>query len=224
MLFNRTPIQLGAFVEHVGSNEIKHAVGLYRASLDDAIRFGGELARHALSSITILGNRQYITVDTKIHMLIPGMYPGIPGWHTDGVPRGPRDSAVASIRLSPIGDVPADISRQEGEFSPLYHSLTLGSCHTLFDGSPREVADTPVGPDLYAAITRQVGEDTNSWFYPERWVSWDWWQLHRAQPSTSGGWRYLIRVTESDYLTPLIDLRDVLRTQQQAYLPETYGW
>lgn len=56
-------------------------------------------------------------------------------------------------------------------------------------------------------------------------VEWDWWELHTAQQARAPGWRYLIRVTETDYLEPQKDLRLVLRNQQQVYLPtEKFGW
>lgn len=48
--------------------------------------------------------------------------------------------------------------------------------------------------------------------------------LHRAKAAQVREWRFLIRVTEGDR-PPKADLRDVLRTQQQAYVPsEAFGW
>jgi hypothetical protein len=55
-------------------------------------------------------------------------------------------------------------------------------------------------------------------------IEFDWWNIHRATPATTPGWRFLIRVTESDYLEPFTNLRDIMRTQQQVYVPENFGW
>jgi hypothetical protein len=55
-------------------------------------------------------------------------------------------------------------------------------------------------------------------------VKWDWWDLHTAQPAKAHEWRFLIRVTETDLHEPKTDLRDIIRTQQQVYLPSNFGW
>lgn len=36
-------------------------------------------------------NRKFWTIDTRVHMLMEGMYPCIPGWHHDDVPRTRSD-------------------------------------------------------------------------------------------------------------------------------------
>lgn len=86
--FNGKPINWGARAfSQPDDAEIRDTPSLFNASLEDALRYGGELTRAALSAMSIPGDRKHIIVDTKTHMLMPGMWPAIPGWHTDGVPR-----------------------------------------------------------------------------------------------------------------------------------------
>lgn len=225
--FNRGQVKLGRKMEKPSQNDIKNTQGLWSASVEDAIKFGGDVTRAAIQAMDFSGDYKNIVVDVKTHMLMPGMIPAIPGWHTDGVPRGGT--------MSPAGGVP-DISMQEGQRSPKYHLIvTGGDCPTKFLTARNVELLVPDEPssDLYSWISSQVEKKTR-WGTPDLGVydspdaqvmEWDWWEIHSAQRARAPGWRYLIRVTESDYLEPQKDLRLVLRNQQQVYLPtEIFGW
>lgn len=224
MKFNRGEVQFGNKIEKPSQDDIKNTQGLWNASFDDAFRFGGDVTRAALQAMNIRGDKKHIVVDVKTHMLMPGMIPAIPGWHTDGVPRGGKS-------LSPASGAP-HIHMQEGTESPRYHLLVVGGdCPTKFIASRNINLVTENLPNLYAGISSQVCEMDDkglldTYDAPDgQVVEWDWWELHTAQQARAPGWRYLIRVTETDYLEPQKDLRLVLRNQQQVYLPtEKFGW
>ena len=224
MKFNRGEVQFGNTIEKPSQDDIKNTQGLWNASFDDAFRFGGDVTRAALQAMNIRGDKKHIVVDVKTHMLMPGMIPAIPGWHTDGVPRGGKS-------LSPASGAP-HIHMQEGTESPRYHLLVVGGdCPTKFIASRNINLVTENLPNLYAGISSQVCEMDDKGFLDTydapngQVVEWDWWELHTAQKARAPGWRYLIRVTETDYLEPQSDLRQVLRNQQQVYLPtEKFGW
>lgn len=224
MKFNRGEVQFGNKIEKPSQDDIKNTQGLWNASFDDAFRFGGDVTRAALQAMNLRGDKKHIVVDVKTHMLMPGMIPAIPGWHTDGVPRGGKS-------LSPASGAP-HIHMQEGTESPRYHLLVVGGdCPTKFIASRNINLVTENLPNLYAGISSQVCEMDNkglldTYEAPDgQVVEWDWWELHTAQQARAAGWRYLIRVTETDYLEPQKDLRLVLRNQQQVYLPtEKFGW
>lgn len=220
MKFNRGEVKFGNTIEIPTQDNIKNTQGLWNASYDDAFRFGGDLTRAALQAIQLVGDRKHVVVDVKTHMLMPGMIPAIPGWHTDGVPRGGS--------MSPAKGAPR-IDMQEGAESPRYHLLVVGGdCPTRFLKN-RQVGLNIGEGNLYEQVSEQViaGLDfLESYDAPNgQVVVWDWWELHTAQQARAPGWRYLIRVTETDYLAPEKDLRLVLRNQQQVYLPtEKFGW
>lgn len=224
MKFNRGEVQFGNKIEKPSQDDIKNTQGLWNASFDDAFRFGGDVTRAALQAMNLRGDKKHIVVDVKTHMLMPGMIPAIPGWHTDGVPRGGKT-------LSPASGAP-HIHMQIGADSPRYHLLVVGgNCPTKFIASRNINLVTENLPNLYAGISSQVCEMDNkglldTYDAPDgQVVEWDWWELHTAQQARAPGWRYLIRVTETDYLEPQKDLRLVLRNQQQVYLPtEKFGW
>lgn len=224
MKFNRGEVQFGKVIEKPSQDDIKNTQGLWNASFDDAFRFGGDVTRAALQAMNLRGDKKHIVVDVKTHMLMPGMIPAIPGWHTDGVPRGGKS-------LSPASGAP-HIEMQVGHDSPRYHLLVVGGdCPTKFIASRNIELQTEGLPNLYAGVSSQVCEMNNkglldTYDAPDgQVVEWDWWELHTAQQARAPGWRYLIRVTETDYLEPQSDLRLVLRNQQQVYLPtEKFGW
>lgn len=155
-------------------------------------------------------------------MLMPGFYPAIPGWHTDGVPRGKE--------LNPTVKGVPNIQAQEEMDTTRFHLLVTGEgCLTNFidEKVTLKVPDKP-NTNLYKMISDQVKEREDELKVIEApsctAVEFDWWELHTGVKAKKHEWRYLIRVTETDHFAPQTDLRKIIRTQQQVYAPESYGW
>jgi len=227
-MFNTTAPQIGNSIEWFSQDTIEGSLNLRQASLEDAMRYGGPITRQAISAMDFVGDKKYIVVDTKIHMLLPGMCPSIPGWHTDGVPRG--DS------LDPAGTGEPRLEAQLNAESPHYHLLvTDDHCPTRFINEPMQLSLKPTGSQLYEDMTNQVNamisdlKDVGSPVEvfdtpPNTVVEWDWWNIHTALTATRRGWRYLIRVTETDHIKPRTSPNDFIRTHSQVYVPTAYGW
>jgi hypothetical protein len=226
-LFNRQKVTPGKSVTPPSEAAIKATPGLWHADLDDAIRYGGDVTRHVLAHMNLRGDRRHVIVDVKVHMLLPGFMPAIPGWHTDGVPRWDGS------RWTPESGEPS-LAEQEawedaGEpVAPRFHLYVSGSgCLTRFmtEELPLDVPDD-IGTNLYAYISGQVGEKPvqRVQTFPGRVIEWDWWNLHTAAKAEKREWRYLCRVTETDHVEPQTDLRQILRTQEQVYVPTEFGW
>lgn len=223
MTFNRTAPTFGSIIEEPSVDLIKNTFGLFRASVEDALRYGGDITREAIGAMNIRNDKKYVLVDVKVHMLMQGFCPAIPGWHTDGVPRPV---------MSQSGKGAPDIQLQDMMDSPRYHLLTTGDhCSTKFAKIRNIVLDVPDEPNnrLYADINKQMTEQDDwgqieTFAKPRQIVEFDWWELHTAVYANKFGWRYLIRVTESDTMAPLTNLRDVLKTQAQVYTPANIGW
>lgn len=219
-VFNRNLMKSGNWIEQPPTDLVKNTPNLFRASMQDALLYGGELTRAALSAMNIRNDRKYVVVDTKVHMLMPGMYPAIPGWHTDGVPRPQKDKP--------------DLSLQETDRPVRYHLLVTGEgCLTEFISDGRVKLNVPVEPSasLYKVISEQVNEKLEKGELSKfqvnscQVIEWDWWDLHQGIAATKHEWRFLIRVAETDYLQPLKDLREILRTQNTVYVKSAeYGW
>jgi hypothetical protein len=221
--FNCTPPVMGPEA-NVDYELIEATPNLRRSSLSNAVLFGGPVVRQALESAPLVGDHKYILVDTKVSMLMSGWWPAIPGWHTDGVPRGTDGDPMASGQPS----LPRQVSRSKDGYRPRYHTLHVGNdCATEFLTQQllMEIAHDE-DEQMYSEMTRKVDgllpTGLNVLRAPEgRWMSWDWWNIHQATQATERGWRLLIRITESD--SPPAE-EDFIRTQNQVYVPREFGW
>lgn len=221
--FNRNSPVFGSSIDEPDQDLIKNTFGLFRASVEDALRYGGDITREAINAMNIRNDKKYVLVDVKVHMLMKGFCPAIPGWHTDGVPRP---------NMSSTGKGAPDIKLQEEMNSPRFHLLTTGDhCSTEFVSTRNLSLDVPDVPNnsLYANISKQMTDkiqagELQTFAKPRQVIEFDWWELHTAVYANKFGWRYLIRVTESDTLAPLTNLRDIIKTQAQVYTPVNVGW
>lgn len=228
-------------IEQPSQELIKNTPSLWQADLDTAIRYGGELTRAALGAMDFIDDKKYIVVDTKVHMLMPGQCPAIPGWHTDGAPRRMPATSGAGY-FTPLGEGPPNLQVQKNwekiNDTPRFHLLVTGE-GCLTDFLDHEIVmylpESPTS-DLYSIITQRVKSGivlTKTGDMPFIWespsctaISWGWWHLHAAKIATKREFRFLIRVTESNYHEPLPPSRlpDIIRTQQMVYSPMEFGW
>ena len=226
--FNTTEPKAGKSMPTPSQDAIENTLNLRQVTLEDAARYGGSVTRSALGLLELHGDRKHVIVDTKVHFLMPGMCPSIPGWHTDGVPRG--------VDLNPGGgdDPVLDAIFDGTQTVPRYHLLVTGTlCPTRFIlpevAFPEEELLDGGPSSLYANMTRMLNEV--EWYEDEtldtedsRMYQWDWHNIHTAQVATARGWRYLIRVTETDYIEPRTNPADFIRTQNNVYTPLEFGW
>lgn len=224
-LFNRKPWGRARSMEQPQQSEIKSTFGLWNASYDDAVRYGGEVTRAALQVMNLKHDRKNIIVDTKIHMLMKGWSPAIPGWHTDGAPRDQHKN--------PNGQgMPDTLAQQDDKRFNRYHILVTGEgCLTQYINRPMLVP-IPREPsyEVYSMMSeyvqKRVQEDPSIVSSLESCTAYefDWFDIHTGIIATKKEWRYLIRVCESDYYEPQTDLREVIRMQSQVYSPANFGW
>lgn len=225
VLFNRQPLVQAKTIAQPSALDLKSTFGLWNASLDDAIRYGGDVTRDAIQAMNLRFDRKHIVVDTKVHMLMPGWSPAILGWHTDGAPR--------DANKNPQGKGEPDTFAQEGDdrFNR-YHILVTGTgCLTQYLNKPLSV---PIPSEPSGAVYSEMSQFVQAHVkdHPEdvstfptcTVMEFDWWDIHTGVIATKNEWRYLIRVCETDYYEPRKDLREVIRLQSQIYSPVNFGW
>lgn len=232
--FNTTPLKQGPVVTGKGIETISATLTFRRASLQNALLFGGPLIRSCLEDCPLVGDRDYTLVDTKVALLLPGFIPSIPGWHTDGAPR--HHSRDGWDEYSPFFYGPPSQAEQlrqsEAGYFPRYHSVHVGiDCPTEFMSSGCWI-DLEHGEDegLYKEMGEKVTAmpfgplDKETLLAPYgQWLSWDWWRIHRAVPAKQRGWRVWIRVTECD--DPPLEHDFIVRPQTQIYVvSEDQAW
>jgi hypothetical protein len=224
--FSRHPLRFTGKMEQPPISEIKNTFGLWNASLDDAVRYGGEITRQAIKCMNLRHDRKHIIVDTKVHMLLKGMSPAIPGVHCDGAPRDENNNPQGK-------GLPNTLKQEElQDRHNRYHILVTGTgCLTEFVNQPLTLP-IPAEPseEVYEIISHDVralakhNPNLLAKIPSCTVVEFDWWDLHTGVVATKKEWRYLIRVCESDFYQPQQDLREVIRMQSQVYAPHDFGW
>ena len=229
MIFNRHPLTFGNRIEQPSQELIRNTLGLVNASVEDALRYGGDITREAIGAMELRNDHRYVIVDVKVHMLMPGFYAAIPGWHTDGVPRGLDGNPLSKALPNLHAQEQIELGRYAGRRPTRYHMIVTGTgCLTEFVGAPYEFPVDLGEPQatLYADMNRHVeGTAPATISVPScRVTEFDWWDIHRGVEATQHEWRYFIRVAEIDIAIPERDLRKVIRTQHQVYAPQHFGW
>src|SRR5580700_1237659 len=95
-------MMLGSRLPEFPRRVVKNEPMLFNCDFDAAWRLGGPITRYFIDAVLRAGGfgspaeapRYFdapIIVDTRVHMLMPGWYPCIPGWHHDDVPRTRAD-------------------------------------------------------------------------------------------------------------------------------------
>lgn len=194
-------------IRHAEANVIKNEPMLFSADLEFALRNGGPLTRNFLRTRLI---PEGSIIDSRVHMLMPGWYPCIPGWHLDDIPRtradGQPDHTHPAYKSSNIMAIVGDASITEfveGELDlgdvGLHEGAVYGQWNARINSMLKQ-------PNCKIAI-RQVPECAV--------VQFGYGAFHRGVPATKSGWRFLIR---ANYNTAR-EVKNEIRRQTQVYLP-----
>lgn len=182
---------------------------------------GGPLTRSALNQIEQFYPKQIEVakkagltpiIDVRVHRLMPGQYPAIPGWHCDAVPRNNYHGQPDFSMVDPAAFHVCLLLSNEKQ----------GVSNTEFVDSvikPKMWDDEHVYRDLHREVERikpdivELPDGVFAWFNQR--------SIHRASPCHRRGVRMFMRY--SMYHKPPI--QNKVQGQQQVYqLAEANGW
>ena len=83
--------QLGEYLPQFTQLEVKNEPMLWQCDRKFAYENGGPITRAFLDAIKKTNLADDLIIDTRTHMLMPGWWPAIPGYHHDDVPRTRAD-------------------------------------------------------------------------------------------------------------------------------------
>jgi hypothetical protein len=195
--------------------EVKNEPMLFNCDREHASRLGGPLTRAFLEFLpeSWLHAHDFV-VDSRVHMLMPGWFPAIPGYHHDDVPRSTVDG-------------------QPNYLAPEYRSqhvmmlVNAAVCPTEFAVGSMDFELPEIGelvykrwhPQVEIAVAQgrlhleRVPDRTLAYFNDRTW--------HQATPAVSNGWRWFVRASRSTGRKPTNELR----RQVQVYLANPMeGW
>lgn len=223
--FNSQIAKLGS-MPNFAQEVIKNEPMFFNASINFAYENGGPITK---SFIDILGKlpkmdiglnihpHTNLVLDSRVHMLMPGWYPAIPGFHHDDVPRNTSDG-------------------QPNYHNPDYHSqhimaLVNGDiCPTQFAIGECEMPEVEDGEVYYRKWHPIVEELCNigklqrvdALGNPIIWF--DAHAFHQGVKANASGWRWFARLswnTEREN-----NITNEIRNQVQVYIPapDYRGW
>lgn len=223
-IFNSQARAVGGFAGRIKNEAIKNEQMFFNCDLDFAYDNGGPITRSFIMNLPEDWNKSEVVFDSRVHMLMPGWYPAIPGFHHDDVPR--PDIPVGQHFIT-AGQPDYDNPRYKSE-----HILGLVNadvCPTHFATGTAEFKEVADGDLIYRQWHKEVLqhiEDGNLklWEAPDRTLlQFDADTWHTGQQASGNGWRWFGRVSRNTDRTKKIT--NEIRVNAQVYLEfPMEGW
>lgn len=209
--------ELGARLPEFPTDAVKNEPMLFSCGIQTAARLGGELTANFLNALP----RDWIVtksliIDSRVHMLMPGWYPAIPGWHHDDVPRYPGPNGQPNY-VDPEYAAEHAMGLYNGEVCPTQFALGKIDLPEV-DSSAGPVYGQwhpMVEQAINDGLLKRVDAPTN------RVIFFNSHAFHQGVAARKGGWRFFIRATRNTKR----EIKNEVRRQVQVYLEKPMeGW
>lgn len=197
--------------------QIKNEPMFFNCDLDFAYEKGGIITKDFIDALPSDWNKSDVVFDSRIHMLMKGWYPCIPGWHHDDVGRTKEKN----------GQPDYDNLQYQSE-----HILALANadvCPTLFALGKSTFQPVPENVNIYEQWDEEVAEKVKSkeleiFECPDNTLilmNWETW--HTGQKALKNGWRWFGRVSRNT--ERIKKITNEIRVNTQVYLEfPKKGW
>ncbi len=212
MIFDSKFTVRGDFDSNFTQDQIKNEPMFFNSNVDFAYDNGGALTREFIDKLPVDWLVSNPVIDSRVHMLMPGWYPCIPGWHHDDVPRS-----------TPTG--------QPNYVNPEYRSehlmgLVNGDiCPTLFIKGKIEVSEPDENKIIYEEWSKQI-EGGTGLVVPAKsgvYIQFDCDTFHTGDAARGSGWRWFIRLSRNTDRQK--NITNEIRRQVQVYMTNpNKGW
>lgn len=213
--FNSQIQNLG-FMPTFEQSVVKSEPMFFNASIEYAYKHGGPITRTFIDRLP-QHVRSHSVIDTRVHMLMKGWYPCIPGWHHDDVPRTTK-SGQPNYK-SPEYFAKHILGLVNGDICPT--QFALGECEL-----PELLEDAVTYREWHPIIDElcRTGKMERRDLHGHQIIKFDAHSFHQGQRANADGWRWFGRVS---YDTDRIkNITNEIRTQVQVYIPapDYMGW
>lgn len=208
---------VGADLDDFDQDTVKNEPMLFSCDFSNSWKMGGPITKNFLTCFLNANDNTLpseFIVDTRVHMLMPGWFPCIPGFHHDDVARTRSD-----------GQPDYDNAPYRAKH---YMALINGDiCPTEFAVGSIKMPEIPIGgtiykewhPQVVAAIEYdlmdRVSVPTN------KLIHFDDHAFHQGVRAVKSGWRWFGRITYGSHRKPTNEIR----RQVQVYLEHPMeGW
>jgi|SRR6478736_380770 len=216
--------RLNPFASTIPNSLIKKEPMFFNSDFKYAYENGGEITRSFLDALPEDWKNEPLVFDSRVHMLMPGWYPAIPGWHHDDVPRAEIPTGQHFITG---GQPDYDNPRYKSE-----HILGLVNaeiCPTEFAIGNCLMPKIKEGDLIYREWHKEVElliEDNilQKHECEDRYLyHFDWQAFHSGTKAISNGWRWFGRVSRNTERVNKVT--NEIRVNCQVYLEfPMEGW
>lgn len=215
---------VGSFAGRISNDKIKNETMFFNCDLAFAFDNGGPITRSFIMNLPDDWNNDQVVIDTRIHMLMPGWYPAIPGYHHDDVP---RPDIPAGQHFLTAGQPDYDTPRYLSEH--IIGLVNADVCPTHFATGRATFSEVPEGKTIYKhwhpEVLRHI-EDGNlkQWEAPDRTLlQFNHATWHTGSKAVKNGWRWFGRVSRNTDRVKKIT--NEIRVNAQVYLEfPMEGW
>jgi len=215
---------VGTFATDIPNSAIKNEPMFFNSDLNFAHANGGDITKSFIDALPLEWQEGPMVFDSRVHMLMPGWFPAIPGYHHDDVPRPEI----------PVGQHFAT-SGQPDYDNPRYRSdhimglVNADICPTHFAMGECTMPRVEDGDLIYrrwhAEVERLLAEGSMDLAKaPDRsLVQFNCDAFHSGTKAVSNGWRWFGRV--SRHTERANKITNEIRQQVQVYLEfPMEGW
>lgn len=208
----------GSRMSQYSDEQVKNEPMFFNCSLKFALENGGPITKEFISKLQghVLGKKwlEEGVLDSRVHMLMPGWYPCIPGWHHDDVPRSTADGqpnyknpeyrsvhclALVNAHVAPTEFLVGKIEVPEPERGRvIYEQWDSYLMHEKCDGGGKRI---------------KADEDRLYFFNCDT--------FHRGTAAVENGWRWFGRVSINTNRKPTNEIRKQVQVYMSAI---NAGW
>lgn len=215
---------VGGFAQDITNDAIKSEPMFFNCDLDFAMEYGGPITRDFIYSLPTDWRYDEVVIDTRIHMLMPGWYPAIPGYHHDDVP---RPDIPAGQHFLTAGQPDYDNPRYLSEH--IIGLVNADVCPTHFATGRATFSEVPEGKTIYKhwhpEVLRHIEDGSlKQWEAPDRTLlQFNHATWHTGSKAVKNGWRWFGRVSRNTDRVKKIT--NEIRVNAQVYLEfPMEGW
>lgn len=194
---------------NITDRDIENETMLFASDLDFAYNVGGPITQEFITRF-LDPDTNYI-IDSRVHMLMEGWYPCIPGWHNDDVSRsGPYNQPY----------------QEQPTYDPTHTLMIINDCSSTEFICPNqtfELSDPVNNPRVYQAWSREIDNMNlkTQTLKSGQVIEFGEHDFHRGTAATRNGWRLFIRATKDSNRK----IENKIRRQANIYIPTVdMGW
>jgi hypothetical protein len=202
---------------------VKKEPMFFNSDYQFAYENGGEITKSFLAALPD-DWKSNVVFDSRVHMLMPGWYPAIPGYHHDDVP---RPEIPVGQHFITAGQPDYDNPRYKAEH--IMGLVNAEICPTKFVIGECKMPSIPEGELIYRKWHEEVKQliaDNKVQVVDapnKQLIYFDWQCFHTGDKAVTNGWRWFGRISRNTERVNKIT--NEIRTQVQVYLEfPMEGW